>query len=189
VIVFAVIFTSNINAGEFEEKKFDIGVAPGILFGGDVYISLYDGYVRQNATFLIRTFADFYAIPQLSIGGFFNYTTLNLEKDIEVFDYTIKKSGTPIWEIGGAFKVRFILSDQFALKPGFGIGHRQFAGDEDFSTWKGLAMDGSCELQYILSDKLNLITEIGFLYQSYGGNEDTDVTFDPMFYWVFGVSL
>ena len=69
------------------------------------------------------------------------------------------------------------------------MGHRQFAGDDDFSTWQGLAMDASCELQYLFSDKLNFITEIGFLYQSYGGNEDTDVTFDPIFYWVFGVSL
>ena len=90
VVVLILLITSHVNSGTFEDKKFDIGIAPGILFGGDVYVSLYDGHVKQNSTFLIRTYADFYAIPQLSIGGFFNYTTLNLEKDIDVFGYICK---------------------------------------------------------------------------------------------------
>ena len=114
---------------------------------------------------------------------------LNLEKDIEVFGNEIKKSGTPIWEFGASIKPRFILSEKVALKPGFNIGHRRFSGENEFTKWKGLALNGSCEIQYRLSDKLILFEETGFLYQPYGGNVDTDVTFDPIFYFIFGIAF
>ncbi len=187
--LFVFIITSHVNSGTFTEKKFEFGIAPGILFSGDVYISLYGDNVTQKSNFFLRTYADAFIIPQLSFGVYFNYTTLNLEKDVEVFDKVIEKSGTPIWEIGGSIKPRFILSEEFALKPGFSVGHRQFAGDDDFTTWKGLSLNADCELQYYLSKTVFLITEIGFLYQPYGGNIDTDITFDPIFYWVFGIAL
>ncbi len=189
LFVFILCFSSTANSGTFGEKKFEFGIAPGVLFPGDIYISLYGESVKQNSNFLIRTYADAYVIPQISFGVYFNYTTLNLEKDIEVFGEKIERTGTPIWEIGGAIKPRFILSEKFALKPGFNIGHRQFAGENDFTTWKGLALNASCELQYYLSEQVNIFAETGFLYQPYGGNEDTDITFDPIFYLVFGIVL
>lgn len=189
LIVFLSLLTSYSISGVFEEKKFEFGIAPGILFPGEVYISLHGEKVNQNSNFLIRTYADAFVIPQISFGLYFNYTTLNLDQDIEVFGMEIRGSGTPIWEIGGTIKPRFILSEKFALKPGVGAGHRQFAGDNEFTKWKGLALNVSCELQYLLSDQVKLISETGFLYQPYGGNEDTDITFDPIFYLVFGVAL
>jgi hypothetical protein len=187
--LFIFFILSHVNSGTFSEKKFEFGIAPGVLFSGDVYISLYGDNVTQKSTLLLRTYADAYIIPQLAFGLYFNYTTLNLENDIEIFDKQIKKSGTSIWEIGGSIKPRFILSEELALKPGLSVGHRRFAGDDDFTTWKGLALNASCEVQYCLSTTVYLMTEIGFLYQPYGGNVDTDITFDPMFYWVIGIAL
>jgi hypothetical protein len=184
-----LIISTNVVAGSFEAKKYEFGISSGILFSGNVYISLYGDNVKQKSNFLLRGYADAFIIPQLAFGCYFNYTTLNLEEDIEVFGKEIKKSGTPIWEIGGAIKPRFIINEKIAIKPGFSIGHRRFSGDNDFSKWKGLALNGSCEVQYRLSDKLRIFEETGFLYQPYGGNVDTDVTFDPIFYIVFGVAF
>lgn len=189
VALFVFLSNYSSNSVTLGETKLEIGVAPGMLFSGDVYISLYGDNVQQNSNFLIRSYADAYVIPQISFGFYFNYSTLNLNNEIEVFGNTIKKSGTPIWEIGGSIKPRFNLSEKFALKPGFNIGHRQFSGEDDFTTWKGLALNGSCELQYCFSEQFKIITETGFLYQPYGGNKDTDVTFDPIFYLVFGIGL
>lgn len=186
VIVFLSV---NAVAGSFAEKKYEFGIAPGFMAGGDIYISLHGDNVKQNSNFLIRTYADVYAIPQIAFGFYFNYTTMNLEEDIEVFGETIKKSGTPIWEIGGSIKPRFILSEKVAIKPGFNIGHRRFAGENKFTKWKGLALNGSCEIQYKLSDKFLIFEETGFLYQPYGGNVDTDVTFDPIIYFIFGIAF
>jgi hypothetical protein len=183
-----IIFTNGYT-GSFQDKKYEFGIASGFLSSGDVYVSLYGDNVKQKSNFLVRIYADAYIIPQLAFGIYFNYSTLNLEKDIEVFGQQIKKSGTPIWEIGGSIKPRFIVSDKIAIKPGFNIGYRKYSGDNKFSTWKGLAMNASCEIQYRLSDKLIVFAEPGFLYQPYGGNVDTDITFDPIFYCVFGITL
>ena len=183
------VVTANLYAGSFETKKYEFGISSGVLFPGKVYISLHGDHVKQKSNFLLRGYADAFIIPQLAFGCYFNYSTLNLEDDIEVFGKEIKKSGTPIWEIGGTIKPRFIINEKIAIKPGFSFGHRRFAGDNDFSKWKGLALNGSCEIQYRLSDKLRLFEETGFLYQPYGGNVDTDVTFDPIFYVVFGVAF
>ncbi len=177
----------NVYAGSFGDKKYEFGVASGFLLSGDVYVSLYGDNVRQNSNFFIRGYADAYIIPQLAFGLYFNYTTLNLEKDIEIFGKKIKKSGTPIWEIGASIKPRFILSERAAIKPGFNIGRRRFSGENDFSKWNGLALNGSCEIQYRLSNNLLIFGETGFLYQPYGGNVDTDITFSPIFYFIFGI--
>lgn len=185
--ILILLFNSQGNTTVFTEKKFDFGIAPGILFSGDIYVSLYGESVKQNSSFLLRTYADAFVIPQISFGLYFNYTTLNLAKDIEVFGEKIEKSGAAIWEVGASIKPRFILSEKFALKPGFNIGHRRFAGQNDFTTWQGLALNASCELQYSLPGWVNAFAETGFLYQPYGGNEDTDITFDPIFYLVLGI--
>ncbi len=73
----------------FGEKKYEFGIAPGVLFYGDVYFSLHGDNVKQNSNFLIRTYAEAFVIPQISFGIYFNYSTLNLEEDIEVFSKTI----------------------------------------------------------------------------------------------------
>ncbi len=184
-----LIASTNSNAGSFTEKKYNIGIASGFLLSGDVYVSLYGDHVKQNSNFLIRGYVDAYLIPQIAFGIYFNYTTLNLTKDIEVFGKEIKKSGTPIWEIGASIKPRFRLSEKVTIKPGFNIGHRQFSGENNFSKWKGLALNGSFEIQYRLLDKLSIFGETGFLFQPYGGNVDTDVTFDPIFYFIFGIAF
>jgi hypothetical protein len=189
LLFFLVLLFSTSFAGSFEDKKCETGIAPGILFPGDVYISLLGEKVTHNSNFLIRSYFDAYVIPQISFGLYINYTSLNLERDLKVFDKEIKSSGTSILGIGASIKPRFIISPKFAIKPGLSIGHRQFFGENDFSEWKGLALNGSGELQYLLSEQINIIGELGFLYQPYGGNEDTDVTFDPIFYFVVGVAL
>jgi len=190
-VVLSILLTASIvsAAGSFEEKKYEFGIGPGYFISGDVYISLHGGNVTQNGNYFFHGYADAFIIPQLAFGFYFNYTTLSLEDDIEVFGEVIKKSGTPIWEIGASIKPRFVLSPKVALKPGFNIGHRRFAGENDFTKWKGLALNGSCEIQYRLSDRLTLFEETGFLYQPYGGNVDTDITFDPRLYFVVGIAF
>jgi hypothetical protein len=176
-------------ARAFEDKKIEFGLAPGLLFSGDVYISLLGGKVTQQSNFLLRSYVDAYVIPQIAFGLYFNYSSLNLENDLEIFGKEIKKSGTSIIGVGGTIKPKFIISPTVAIKPGFSIGHRQFFGDNEFSKWKGLGLNGSCEIQYLLPNQLVLFGETGFLYQPYGGNEDTDVTFDPIFYFVLGIAI
>ena len=190
LISFLVLLTfANVNAGPDNDIQYEFGIAPGMLFSGDIYVSLHGGNVKQNSNYLIRSYADAFIIPRLAFGVYFNYSSLNLEKDVTVFGETIKKSGTPIWEIGGAIKPRFVLNEKITVKPGFNIGHRRFSGDSKFTKWKGLAMNASCEFQYSISEKMRIISETGFLYQPYGGNVDTDITFDPMFYMVFGIGF
>ena len=183
------IFVAAKAADAFEKTKFEFGLAPGLLFSGDVYISLLGGNVTQKSNFLLRSYIDAYVIPQIAFGIYANYSNLNLENDLEIFGQEIKKSGTSIIGVGASIKPKFIISQKVAIKPGFSVGHRQFFGDNDFSKWKGLGLNGSCEIQYLLSDQLILFGETGFLYQPYGGNEDTDVTFDPIFYLVFGIAI
>jgi len=187
--IISLLFLNIVYAGSFEEKKYEAGIAAGLLMPGEVYISLHGDNVKQKSNFLLKGFADAYIIPQLAFGIYFNYSSLNLKNDIEVFGKTIKKSGTPIWEIGASIKPRFILLEKFAVKPGFLIGHRQFAGENSFSKWKGLALNGSCEFQYRLSDEITIYQETGFVYQPYGGNVDTDVTFDPILFFLLGIAL
>ncbi len=189
LLIILLFFISIVKSGSFEEKKYEFGLATGYLASGNVYVSLYGDEVKQNGNFLLRAFADAYIIPQLSFGVYFNYTNLNLEKNIKVFGKEIKKSGTPIWEIGASIKPRFIVSQKVAIKPGFNIGHRGFEGENNFSTWTGLALNASCEIQYIAGNRWIIYGEPGFLYQPYGGNVDTDITFDPIFYVVFGIAF
>jgi len=189
IVMMFLMFTLlsfSINA-QVGNKKYEIGIGPGILFPSQVYISLYDGYVNQKTNFLLRSYFDYYLIPQLTFGFYVNYTNTNLEKDISIFGYKVKKSGTSILEFGGSIKPKFDISPQFIFKPGVSLGQRQYFGDESFSKWKGLALDGSFELQYLISRKYKLFAELGFLYQPYGGNKDTDVTFDPNPYLVMGI--
>ncbi len=186
---FVLVISNSVFSSTFAEKKYELGIASGLLLSGDVYISLHGDNVKQNSNFFVKGFADAYIIPQLAFGFYFSYTTMKLDDDIEVFGKTIKKSGTPIWEIGASIKPRFILSEKFAVKPGFLIGHRRFAGDKSFTKWKGLALNGSCEFQYRISEKIVIFEETGFVYQPYGGNVDTDVTFDPILYFILGIAL
>ena len=112
---FLPLLFSSAFAGSFEDKKYEIGIAPGILFPGDVYISLLGENVNHNSNFLIRSYFDAYVIPQIAFGLYINYTTLNLERDLEVFDMEIKSSGTSILGIGVSIKPRFIISPEFAI--------------------------------------------------------------------------
>lgn len=189
-ILIILIFSYSVNnAGSSEVKKYETGIGAGVLFPVDVYISLYGGLVTQNANFLIRSYFDYYLIPQISFGFYANFSTTNLEKDINTFGEKIKGSGTPILGFGASIKPKFILSSKIIMKPGANFGYRRYFGDEDFSTWQGLALNGSCEFQYLMSEKYKFFSEIGFLFQPFGGNVNTDVTFDPNFYLVLGVSF
>ena len=104
-VVFCTIMllgVSTLSAAIFQEKKYEAGIASGFLMPGEVYISLHGDNVKQKSNAMLKGFADAYIIPQLAFGLYFSYTSLNLKNDIEVFGKTIKKSGTPIWEIGAS---------------------------------------------------------------------------------------
>lgn len=87
-----LVISTNAGAGSFETKKYEFGIAPGFLFSGNVYISLYGDNVKQKSNFLLRGYADAFIIPLLAFGFYFSYTTLNLEDNIEVFGKEIKKN-------------------------------------------------------------------------------------------------
>jgi len=52
-----------------------------------------------------------------------------------------------------------------------------------------LVLSGGCEIQYLFTEKIIIYEETGFLTQPYGGNVDTDVTFGPIFYFIFGIAF
>jgi hypothetical protein len=182
-------------ARSFEEKSYEIGIAGGILLSGDVYISLHGDDVERSSNILFRGFVDSYVVPKLAVGAYIAYSTLNLKEDIEIGfwgddeEYRIEKSGISALELGGAIKPRFIISHRVAVKPGITIGYRKFFGETDFSTWQALGIGGSCEVQFRANDTMILYQETGFLSQPTGGNVDTDVTFGPTFYLLFGVAI
>ena len=197
IVSFVFIFcisSASVSAIELEEKTYEMGIAAGILLPGDVYVSLHGDDVDRNANIMIRGFIDSYVVPKLALGAYVNFGTLNLEEDIDIGfwgedeEYRIEKSGVVILELGGAIKHRFIASPNVAIKPALNIGYRRFFGETDFSTWNALGINGSCEFQYRIGTNLLGYLEAGFLSQPSGGNVDTDITFDPTFYFLLGAA-
>lgn len=199
LMVFLTVFMLSLSLNpavstELEEKSYEMGIAAGVLLPGDVYVSLHGGNVDRNANMMIRGFIDSYVVPKLALGAYVNFGTLNLKEDIDIGfwgqdeEYRIEKTGVTILELGGAIKHRFILSPNIAIKPALNIGYRRFFGETDFSTWNALGINGNCEFQYRIGSNLLAYFETGFLSQPSGGNVDTDITFDPTFYLLFGVA-
>jgi hypothetical protein len=195
VVVSMLSLLESADAKSFEEKSYEMGIAGGLLFSGDVYVSLYGDDVERNSNLVLRAFIDSYVVPKLAVGAYLAYSTLNLDEDIEIGfwgddeEYNIEKSGISVVEIGGAIKPRFVVSPRFAIKPGLNIGYRKFFGETDFSTWQALGINGSCEFQYRINDTYIIYQETGFVSQPTGGNVDTDVTFGPTFYVLLGLAI
>lgn len=181
--------------GTFEDKEYDIGIGTGVWLSGNAYVSLLDEDIEKEDTFFLRSFIDYYLIPELAIGGYINYSDVEFKESKSISFvgsdkvYEIPESGVSMIEFGATIKPRFILSPRMAVKPGFNVGQRRFISDSDFMESKGLGLNGSCEIQYLFSERMTFFGEIGFLMQPWGGNEDTDITFSPIFYLTLGAAL
>lgn len=173
--------------GSFTGKEYEIGLEGGVWLPGTIDIE--DANVDKSAGPLIRVFADMYVAPKFLVGGYLNYSTATVE-------YAGYEADADFFELGIAFKPRFLLSPTTALKPGLNIGYRQSKRDRldvespDVETdADGLAVNLSVELQFKLTGGYVFFIDGGFLTQPSGGNDDADVTWGPILYLCAGIVL
>jgi hypothetical protein len=173
--------------GSFTGKEYEIGLEGGWWFPGTIDIE--DANVDKSGGLLIRVFADMFVAPKFLVGGYLNYSTATVE-------YAGYEADADFYELGIAFKPRFLLSPTMALKPGLNIGYRQSKRDRldveppDVETdADGLAVNVSVELQFKLTGGYVFFIDGGFLTQPSGGNDDADVTWGPIMYLCAGIVL
>ena len=173
---------------KFESKNYDIGVSAGFWLPGT--ISIEDIDVDKGIGPLIRIFVDSYINPKFAVGGYFNYSSATLS-------YEGLDANADFLELGIAFKPRFFIEPNMALKPGLNIGYRianrelmygYESPDTDTSS-RGLGLNLSVELQFMQSADYIIFIEGGFLTQPAGGNSDADVTWGPILYLTCGLTF
>jgi hypothetical protein len=161
-----------------QELDAEVGISLGIWLPGTILIEGYD--VDKDGSLLLRLIADYYVAPRLAVGAYFNTSSGKLEESVAF----------STWEIGMAFKPRFVLSDELALKPGLGIGYRSGVakyGGYSSPDIDGFAVNGGVELQYHLGTGPIPFVELGFLSQPVGGTSQIDIVWAPIFYLSAGV--
>mgnify|MGYP006298906359 CR=1 FL=1 len=177
-------FSLSAQSQSFSEPTFDLGASAGLWAGGDVYLGWPDDHYEKDGSFLFRAFIDGYVVPTFAAGAYVNISSVN----IGYFDID-----ATMFEFGGAFKPRFMLSPEAAIKPGLNIGYRSVSSDTETAEHEGLGVNLSVELQYqpesLKEQGLYLFLDTGFLSQPAGGNDDQDITFAPIFYIAAGVGI
>ena len=157
------------------ERTRDIGITAAYWLSGDISVDSYTG--EKEGSFLLRAFGDFYLMPKLAMGVYFNFAPYS-QDDIDVTFY----------EFGGSIKPKFMLDKDLALKPGLNIGYRMSTSDYDQAEIDALGLNLSVELQKQM-DNMLIHGEFGFLAQPAGGNEWADVTFAPIIYFGGGITF
>lgn len=182
LLVLAVLFgfSQHLLGQDFTDRKRDIGIGLGYLFEGEAYFAFPDVYSGTAGSVFLRFFYDHYFSEKITAGGYVQFAPT-----AEFFRF----DNASMIELGLAFKPRFILADQFALKPGFNVGYRKFSSDNDFVDSNGLATNLSIELQYDWQRTFIPFFELGFLAQPAGGNDFTDITFGPKWYIMVGADF
>jgi hypothetical protein len=176
VLFLAFLFSSfSIYGQSLQNRERDIGITAAYWLEGDVTVEGFDA--TKDAAFLLRTFADFYLMPKLAMGLFFNFSP-----------YTIGNDDVTIYEFGGSIKPRFMLDKDLALKPGLNIGYRFTSADYAIYEIDALGLNLSIELQKQLKNMI-LHGEFGFLSQPAGGNSDVEVVFAPIIYFGAGITF
>ncbi|MBN2424546.1 MAG: hypothetical protein JXR46_14005 [Calditrichaceae bacterium] len=178
MVVMLVVFTLSampLSGQDIMDRTRDIGITAAYWLSGD--ISVEGGTTEKDGSFLLRTFADFYLMPKLAMGVYFNFAPYS-QNDIDV----------TLYEFGGSIKPKFMLDKDLALKPGLNIGYRLSSSDLELFEIDALGLNLSVELQKQM-DNMLIHGEFGFLAQPAGGNEWADVTFAPIIYFGGGITF
>jgi len=168
----------------FTEPRYDLGASIGYWVSGDVYLGLPDDWYSKNGSFLFRTWFDGYLMPKLAAGVYVNLSSVNFDD----FD-----TEATMYEFGVALKPRFLVSPEFAIKPGVNLGYRGASSDTAAAEFDAFGLNLSVELQYqpapLAEYGMYVFADTGFLSQPAGGNEDQDITFPPIFYISIGAGI
>lgn len=164
-----------LQAQDLSNREYDFGVTAAYWMDGNIVIQGTD--FDKDSAFLLRAFGDFYVVPKFAMGFFFNYSP-----------YTQSGTDVNFYEFGGAFKLKFLLQKDLALKPGINIGYRFTSADVEVAEIDALGVNLSIELQKAL-DNMMIFGEFGFLSQPSGGNSDVEVTFAPIIYIGGGIAF
>jgi hypothetical protein len=180
LIVFTVFVYSQ-KAHALAADGQDIGLSIGLWNSGDIYLAEYDVDIEKKSSLLFRLFYDSYIVPKFAIGGYINYSQVDLSNGY------VTASATMI-EFGVAMKPRFLLGEKMAIKPGLNLGYRTTdSSDYESAEGEGLGVNLSVELQFLMNPKYNFHIEGGFLSQPIGGNDDTIILWAPITYILVGM--
>ena len=184
IILFGMsVISNNLEAKSksLADKTYDIGLSGGMWLSGDVNLGDFGIDLTKESSFMFRAFADSYLIPKLAVGIYFNYSPVTVS-------YGDVSENATMTEFGGAFKPRFFLKNNIAIKPGLNIGYRSISTSASAWDSKGLGINLSVEIQFMM-DNFIFYLEPGFLSQPAGGNDLTDITFAPIAYILVGIAF
>jgi len=176
LILIAVAFCSQLTFGQkLSKKQFNIGATAAYWLDGTVKV---DGIAGdKESSFLLRVFGDYFLIPNLSMGAYFNYSPIS--------QYGV--DGT-YYEIGGSIKPKFMIGKDMAIKPGVNLGYSFTTAEIDQAEVDGFGLGVSVEIQKAV-DKIIIFGEIGFISMPSGGNEWVEFSFAPIFYFGGGIAF
>ncbi len=172
-LVFSVLTTK-----AQDEKGYEIGVSAKYWLGGEMY---FNGTVDKEPGFFLNAYADYNIVPKFAVGA---YTNFGPGMKIEGSD----RSAT-MAEFGMQMKIR-IFAGNIKICPALQIGYRSISV-EDYAILKADAMALNLNVDFVIptKSKIALVPSFGFLAQPVGGNDYGDVTFTPIIFVGFGVSI
>jgi hypothetical protein len=183
LVIMLSLPASNIFA-EDSGKGYEFGFSAGVwLSGGDVSVDsdpYYNNFQKDNS-FLMKGYIDSIITPKFCIGLYMQYAP-----SVTYQNTYIEQS---MVEFGFAFKPRFVINENIAIKPGLGIGYRKYYSDsKSADNMQALGTNLSCEIQFT-SKKFMPYVEFGFLAQPVGGNSDWSMSFPPIWYLMGGIAF
>lgn len=177
--VFAAKKAQVAESAEPSVRDTEIGISAGLWLSGTatVWTDEWDVSVDKSTSLMLRAILDKNINKSFAAGMYGNFSQFKAE-DADV-------DGT-MMEFGFAFKPRFYLNPDLAVKPGLNIGYRRISSS-DVDTINALGLNFSCELQFLKETGPSFYIDFGFLAQPTGGNADWNFTFGPIFYLLAGV--
>jgi hypothetical protein len=169
-------------AQDSPRPSLEASVALGVVFGGE-FTEEDDWEIdyETDAGFYGKTSLDFFPIEYFGMGLYLAGGTTSTER----------YGDTGMLEVGVGIKPRlpFELTDtlDFLVTPSLYLGYRGLFPEESDSI-DGLGLNVGFDLRLRSEDHWEFFVEPGFLTQPTGG-DDTDVTFGPIGYVLFGVGL
>lgn len=181
VLVSVAMVSWSFAAGDLQNRSRDIGLYGGVLLPGTV--SIEDWEVDTEMGFTLKAYFDQFLSPMFGVGVYGQYAATSTDTDPSI--------DVDMYEFGLAFKPKFMVSPNAALKPGLEIGYRSTTVDLSMpgvdTSADGLAVNFSAELQFMLDNGYILGLTFGFLAQPAGGTDDFDVTWAPIWYAMAGI--
>ncbi len=173
LIILLAAIHATVSAQRLRAKEYDIGLAGCYWFEGEQTAG--GRSITKESAFLLRVFGDYFLMPKLGMGAYFNYTP-----------YTQGEREVKGYEFGVSIKPRFFVGRGFVIKPGLNLGYRFTTSEYEKSRIDAFGANLSLEFQQDLGP-VALLFEGGFLAQPAGGNDAIELTFAPIFYVGMGV--